>query len=335
VWGLRACPPLSGRRAAGSRHDLAKTDHAVHDARRMTDTADINAPSSRIAATSRGRGLALRDFAFEVVTLDESGRQTRRLANAQQFSEKLGNGTTLEMVQIPGGTFLMGAPASEADSLPAERPQHHVTVPGFFLGKHAVTIEQWLAVMGALPPRMQALDAAFMASTRQPVVRVSWDDADGFCTQLSRIGGRDYRLPSEAEWEYACRAGTTGPFAFGETITPEVAHYEPPGATAAGGNRATTIPVGSLGVANGFGLFDMHGNVWEWCRDIWHSSYDGAPADGSAWRSGGDERTRVLRGGGWAAAPSLCRAAARSLSGESSVRSREIGFRLAMAAPTP
>ena len=95
------------------------------------------------------------------------------------------------------------------------------------------------------------------------------------------------------------------------------------------------MPVGSLGVANGFGLFDMHGNVWEWCRDIWHSSYDGAPIDGSAWRSGADERTRVLRGGSWAAAASFCRAAARSLAGEPSVRSRKIGFRVAMTAQAP
>jgi formylglycine-generating enzyme required for sulfatase activity len=331
IWAAAEKP----RNASASAEALAKAGRAVHYARPMREVAGINAPSTDTAASPRALGL--RAFAFEVATFDENGRQTqRRRAHAQQFGEDLGNGTILEMVQIPGGSFLMGAPESETGSLPAERPQHRVTVPGFFLGKHAVTIEQWLALMGALPPRMQTLDAAFMASGRQPVVRVSWDDADGFCTQLSRIAGRDYRLPSEAEWEYACRAGTTGPFAFGETITPEVANYdgEPSGAVAAAGNRAT-MPIGSLGFANGFGLFEMHGNVWEWCQDIWHSDYNGAPTDGSAWRVGGDERTRMLRGGAWAAAAHFCRAAARSLAGEPSVRSRKIGFRVAMTAAAP
>jgi formylglycine-generating enzyme required for sulfatase activity len=180
---------------------------------------------------SHARGVALRPFGFEVVTLDEAGRPTeRRRGRARQFTEDLGNGVTLEMVRIAGGTFMMGAPASEAGSDGNERPQRRVTVPLFCLGKHPVTIAQWVAVMDALPEGMTTLDATFTASGRQPVVRVSCDDVEAFCTRLSQTVGRAYRLPTEAEWEYACRAGTTAPFAFGETIAP---HVESPASAAA------------------------------------------------------------------------------------------------------
>jgi formylglycine-generating enzyme required for sulfatase activity len=270
------------------------------------------------------------------VSLDAEGQEAeRRRGRAQQFTADLGDGAILEMVRIPGGTSTMGAPETEAGGRASERPQHRVTVPLFYLGKYAVTIEQWRAVMGAVPAEMKTLDKRFMASRRQPVVRVSYDDAEAFCTRLSRAAGRDYRLPTEAEWEYACRAGTTGPFAFGETITREVANHDGESRALWGEKNCATMPVGRLGVANGFGLFDMHGNVWEWCRDSWHGSYEGAPVDGSAWRSGADQRTCVLRGGSWYSAAKFCRAAARGLSRETGVRSREIGFRLAMTARTP
>ena len=275
----------------------------------------------------------MRSFAFETVTLDPDGRETeRRRGRARQFAERLGQRAVLHMVQIPPGTFMMGAPADEAGSNDAERPQRRVTVPPFCLGRYPVTITQWRAVMGAVPPAMKTLNKAFMASGRQPVVRVSHDDAEAFCRALSRKTRRDYRLPAEAEWEYACRAGTITPFAFGEAITRDVVSHDGEVQRLAGGNPVT-VPVGSLGVANGFGLFDMHGNVWEWCRDSWHRDYQGAPIDGSAWRS--DERTRVLRGGSWYSPAKLCRAASRALGRETnSVRSREIGFRVAMAAPS-
>src|SRR5205085_7636152 len=140
-----------------------------------------------------------------------------------------------------------------------------------------------------------------------PVENTSWNDAVEFCKKLSAKTGRQYRLPTEAEWEYAARAGTSTPFAFGETITPEIANY--------GAHRETTIPVGSLGAANAFGLFDMHGNVWEWVQDYWHDNYGGlvnsAPTDGSAWLSGGDPTKRVLRGGSWLVSAGLCRSTAR------------------------
>ena len=214
----------------------------------------------------------------------------------------------------------MGAPESEAGSRSNERPQHHVTVAPFCLGKHPVTIAQWCAVMGDIPSGMIGIGAAFDASPQQPVVRVSCDDAEAFCHTLSQRTGRAYRLPSEAEWEYACRAGTSTPFCFGETITRDVANFD----------GTATTPVGSLGPANGFGVCDMHGNVFEWCQDRWHGDYQGAPADGSAWTSGADQRTRVLRGGSWAHGADSCRSAARMLSGEPKARSRKIGFRVAV-----
>jgi formylglycine-generating enzyme required for sulfatase activity len=187
--------------------------------------------------------------------------------------------------------------------------------------------------MHALPPSMKLLDRRYKASGRLPVVRVSHEEAEAFCARLSRRSGRDYRLPTEAEWEYACRAGTTTAFAFGSTITREIVNHDGESirlAAAGATNLPATLPVGSGGVANGFGLFDMHGNVWEWCRDFWHGNYDGAPTDGSGWISDADKRSRVLRGGSWFSVANACRSASRSLSGETSVRSREIGFRVAM-----
>jgi len=249
---------------------------------------------------------------------DTCARPPQPSGGAHEFVERLGP-VALRMMRIPAGTFLMGAPESEAGSRRSERPQHRVAVAPFWLGQYTVTIAQWCAVMGAAPNGMTIVDAAFKAGN-QPVVRVSCDEAEAFCRTLSQRTGRAYRLPSEAEWEYACRAGTSTPFWFGATITRDVANFD---------GRSTT-PVGSLGPANGFGLFDMHGNVWEWCQDRWHDDYQGAPADGSAWTSGADQRTRVLRGGSWSHGASFCRSAARTLSGEPGARSRKIGFRVAM-----
>ena len=261
----------------------------------------------------------LHDFAFDVASCDDNGRVTRQPARARQAIEILGDGVSLEMVRIPSGRFTMGAPEGEPASGGEERPQHQVSVPPFCLGKYTVTIAQWGAVMGAIP----GVPNAFRSDPRQPVVRVSCDDAEAFCVRLSELSGRAYRLPSEAEWEYACRAGTTTPFCFGNTITPALANSREAA-------RGTTVAAGSFGVANGFGLFDMHGNVWEWCRDLWHGDYRGAPADGSAWVSDSDLRSRVLRGGAWSHAARSCRSAARIVCGNTSARSRKIGFRVAM-----
>jgi formylglycine-generating enzyme required for sulfatase activity len=243
-------------------------------------------------------------FEFETVRVDDSGKIVeRREYAARQFVDRLEGGTPLEMVMVPGGTFLMGSAGREGYD--DERPQHSVSVPPFFLGRYPVTQEQWKAVMGWIP-RYRCKGA------RRPADRVSWDAAQAFCERLSRMTGRRYRLPSEAKWEYACRAGTTTPFYFGDTITTDLVNYvgdhvyraEPKGVY-----RHETIEVGSF-PPNAFGLYDMHGTVWEWCADVWHRDYVGAPADGSVWE-GEIGSQRVLRGGCWHDPPGLCRSAAR------------------------
>ncbi len=232
---------------------------------------------------------------------------------AKYFVEDLGWSVTLEMVEIAGGTFLMGSPYDELKRTNNEDPQHRVTIQPFFMGKFAVTQAQWRAV-ASLPKIKIDLDpdpSEFRGSNR-PVEKVSWHEAVEFCDRLSRKTVKKYRLPSEAEWEYACRAGTTTPFHFGETITPELANYngDTYGTGSIGVYRKQTTEVGSF-PANAFGLYDMHGNVWEWCADCWHDSYRGAPIDGSARITSVGPR-RLMRGGSWDYDPGFCRSACRN-----------------------
>jgi formylglycine-generating enzyme required for sulfatase activity len=254
---------------------------------------------------------------------------------AQYFIEDLGNGVQLEMVLIAGGSFLMGSPEHELERRESESPQHEVTIKPFCMGKYPVTQAQWKAV-AALPQVNGELDAdpSEFKGENRPVEQVSWHDAVEFCDRLSSHTKRSYRLPSEAEWEYACRAGTTTPFHFGETITSELANYDTNhtyGVGVKGVVRGETTPVGSFGVANAFGLYDMHGNVWEWCADHWHSNYEGAPRDGSAWRDNNYNDNRMLRGGSWFDNPELCRSAFRGnfVAGN---RLDNYGFRVVCAA---
>ena len=256
----------------------------------------------------------------------------------QGFVENLKD-VPLNMILIPSGTFTMGAPKKEKDSLDSERPQHDVSISLFFMGRYPITQAQWRAVCEAVPSASAALDpiqreldpepSRFRGNNR-PVEQVSWHDALEFCARLSRYTGKNYRLPSEAEWEYACRAGTTTPFHFGETISTELANYNGNyvyGRGEKGQYREKTTDVTLFKVANAFGLSDMHGNVWEWCLDPWHGDYEGAPTDGSVWDKGKehlyedisknldvllqDSRTHVLRGGSWSDLPRLCRSAYR------------------------
>ncbi len=239
------------------------------------------------------------------------------LEKRAEFSkEDLGGGVQLAMVGIPSGSFTMGSPAAEKKRQDDESPQHGVNVPAFLMGQYQVTQAQWWAV-AALPKVEKELDADpsnFKGDSR-PVEQVSWEDAMEFCARLSQKTGREYRLPSEAEWEYACRAGTTTPFHFGETITTDLANYKGNyvyGSGPKGKYREATTDVGYFQVANAFGLYDMHGNVWEWCLDHWHDNYKGAPTDGSAWVTGGDSSYRMLRGGSWDFYPRYCRSADRN-----------------------
>jgi formylglycine-generating enzyme required for sulfatase activity len=258
---------------------------------------------------------SLLSFPFEIATLDKKGLETsRKSRQARYFIVDLGNGVTLEMVEVPGGSFVMGSPATEEDRDPDEDPAHRVDVPSFWMGKFEITQAQGKAVMGSD-------NNSHFKGDELPVENVSWDGAQVFLRALNRklgLQNKDrkyqYRLPSEAEWEYAARGGTTTPFAFGETITTQIVNYNgnfPYADARAGLSRAKTVEAGGLGVANAFGLFDMHGNVWEWCEDLYHRDYNGAPADGSAWLSGGDPRFRTLRGGSWVDEGNACRSASR------------------------
>jgi len=207
-----------------------------------------------------------------------------------------------------------------------------VTVPPFLMGKFPVTQAQYEAVMGNNPATRYDGDR-FVAPTK-PVVGVSWNDAIAFCQRLSQQTGKSYRLPSEAEWEYACRAGTKTPFHFGDTITTDLANYDGNstyGLAAKGTHRKQTTPVGSFS-ANAFGLFDLHGNVWEWCLDHWHGNYKGAPVDGSAWLTAGQNAERLLRGGSWYVSPGDCRSAYRYRS-TPDLRNVSYGFRVVCVPP--
>nr|WP_244887718.1 bifunctional serine/threonine-protein kinase/formylglycine-generating enzyme family protein [Anabaena cylindrica] len=232
------------------------------------------------------------------------------------FTENLGNGVVLEMVAIPGGKFLMGSPEGEGND--NEKPQHLVTVSPFYMGKYPVTQAQWERV--AFLPK-EKIDLNPKPSNFQganlPVEKVSWINAEEFCARISKATGKKYRLPSEAEWEYACRAGTTTRYYFGDTITTDLANYA--------GKYGQTSDVGKF-PSNAFGLYDMHGDVWEWCADTLHKSYIDAPANGSAWISQNDTY-QVLRGGSWYDVPVYCRSAARDdLSRDG--RDNDIGFRV-------
>jgi formylglycine-generating enzyme required for sulfatase activity len=256
--------------------------------------------------------------------------------NHKSFTEDLGNGVTLDMVYIPGGTFLMGSPKSEPERRDNESPQHSVTVQPFFIGKFAVTQAQWRVVAGFPKVKIDLKpEPSHFKGAKRPVERVSWDDAVEFCARLSKQTGREYRLPSEAKWEYACRAGTTTPFHFGETITTDLANYNGNYTYSFGSPgqyREQTTDVGSFPV-NTFGLYDMQGNVWEWCQDIWHENYNGAPINGSAWvnKNDNDNHPRLLRGGSWSLNPGYCRSAYRFNYDPADWFYNNVGFRVVCA----
>ncbi|MEO1069422.1 MAG: SUMF1/EgtB/PvdO family nonheme iron enzyme, partial [Cyanobacteria bacterium J06638_6] len=303
-------PPVPGG-TGGDSSNLGKSD-----------------PSSNVRETA----LKLQSFSFPVVSLNAQGKEINRVQKQNHyFVEELGQGLRLAMVAVPGGSFKMGSPEGEGAS--NEKPQHSVTVKPFCMGKFAVTQAQW-EVVAAMPKVTQELnpDPSRFNGANRPVEQVSWDDAMEFCQRLSRHTNRQYRLPSEAEWEYACRAGTTTPFHFGSKISRDfincksnlgmavsifAPHIGIPLSIFTGKTTEVSIftgkttEVGGYKVANDFGLYDMHGNVWEWCQDVWHENYDGAPADGSAWMEGDDQTRRVLRGGSWGDNPEDCRSAIR------------------------
>ena len=290
-------------------------------------------------------------FNFEIVGVNAKGEQIKKESKqSQYFREDLGSDITLEMVAIPGGTFTMGTEDEEIERLVKklrwegfrrERPQHEVTIKPFDLGKYPITQAQWKAIADRQDLKVEkdlnhnpASSKDRSDSDRRPVEKVNWYDAVEFCARLSKLTGGEYRLPSEAEWEYACRAGTTTPFYFGETITGELANYrasETYAEEVKGEYRKETTAVGQF-PPNAFGLYDMHGNVWEWCADTWHDNYDGAPTDGSAWIENGDDNRSPPRGGSWYYFPFLCRSAYRFNDFRRGYSNNGYGFRVVCGA---
>ena len=264
---------------------------------------------------------ALSTFDYESLTVDSQGQVAGRQARtARCFAERLPGTASLDMVELPAGRFSMGSPPSQGSD--DERPQHLVSIGRFFMARGLVTQAQWKAVMGRRA-------ATRFAGDERPVENVSWLDAQAFCERLARLTGRAYRLPSEAQWEYACRAGTSTPFYCGETLTGDLANYcaehiyraEPPGPY-----RHVTTPAG-LFPPNPFGLYDMHGNLWQWCADAWRADYTGAPAGDTPWQARGNATGRVVRGGSWHDVPTACRSAAR-VSYEAEQGDDFVGFRV-------
>ncbi|QLE58112.1 formylglycine-generating enzyme family protein [Nostoc sp. TCL26-01] len=284
--------------------------------------------------------LSLYETTLATITLKSSGflgigekklvinRSRRR---AEYFRESLVNGVVLDMVAIPGGKFFMGSPENEPGHTSDESPQHTVTLQPFFMGKFPVTQAQWQAVASLAKVNILLdTDPSYFKGANRPVENVSWDDAVEFCARLSKKTGRIYRLPSEAQWEYACRAGTTTPFYVGDTITTDLANYNGNytyGSGVKGEYREQTTDVGKF-PANPFGLFDMCGNIWGWCQDEWHENYNQAPVDGSSWL-GVNIKYRLLRGGSWRVISGVCRSAVRGRVTPVARRSG-IGFRVVL-----
>lgn len=284
-------------------------------------------------------GVAPHEFEFIAPYLNEFGTMIgQNKKKARGMVENLGM-AELELVSLDGGRFLMGAGEKEIghalaqaraegefdpetfEVLSAELPRHAVNVRGFHMSRYEITQAQYAAVMNQLPQMPPNMRGANL-----PVTNITWAEANEFCTRLSKMTGRFYRLPTEAEWEYAARAGSDTAYSFGDTISPQVAVYNsaiPYAKGPRGPKRSGPLEGGTLNTANAFGLENMHGNVWEWVADYWHSDYDGAPVNGTSWdepqdlgsddpdEAGAKDLSRVARGGSWFSQGGRCRSASR------------------------
>ena len=234
-------------------------------------------------------------------------------ANPSSMTLDCGNGVKLELVKIPEGTFMMGSNKENS-----EKPIHQVSVSSFYMGKYAVTQAEYQEVMGINP------SSSYSQGARLPVEQVSWNNAQKFCQKLSQQSGKQIRLPSEAEWEYACRAGTATEYGFGDSITTEQVNFE-------GKNKVDVDRFNP----NPWGLYQMHGNVWELCQDLWHGNYEGAPTDGGAWTIASSafsnsNYSRVRRGGSFISTATECRSSSRNVVGDIE-RRYDTGFRVAFS----
>jgi len=315
----QAATPRSGssvlagadRQAVAAERSGAVQPEVAQPEAALTEAAQPSAPT-----------VSLQRFPTSTCLLrQEGGRWSmdRRPLQVEGYWEDLGEGVALTMVTIPAGSFLMGSAKDEPERLEREGPQHEVTLGAFFMAQTPITQAQWRAVAGWQKVERDLLpDPSNFKGATRPVEQVSWFDALEFCRRLNQRTGQRYGLPSEAQWEYACRAGSTTPFHFGATLTPELANYDGNYSYSDGPKgtyRQQTTDMASF-PANGWGLHDMHGNVWEWCADHWHGSYNFAPGDDQPWlipAAAADER-RLLRGGSWDFSPRNCRSAYRNRS---------------------
>jgi formylglycine-generating enzyme required for sulfatase activity len=267
-------------------------------------------------------------------------------STVHSFTETIAPGVELELALILGGSFEMGSPEEE------ERHQdneslHTVKVPTFFMSRTSVTQSQWrsIAKLPEIKTQLKSNPSNSKDSDDLPIVNISWDEAIEFCLRLSKKTGRTYRLPSEAEWEYACRAGTTTPFHFGETIDAEIANYQAEdekigdtvypgkyGRGRFGKYQKKTTPVKTF-PPNFWGLYDMHGNLWEWCQDDYESDYNLCPNDGKPHLTELQKKqsSKVLRGGSWIYDPGDCRSAYRFIPTRA-YHYHDIGFRVVCSA---
>ncbi len=285
--------------------------------------------SSAIAPT----GQPLKTRSLKTVQVDADGQiMAEPSIKVAYFDEPylrqaLNKALPLRMVQIPAGEFLMGSPPTEPSRQDQEGPQRSIQVPSFYIGAYAITQQQYEAVMGNNPSYFA--DDQVEDGTNLPVEQITWQEADLFCQQLSELTKRTYRLPTEAEWEYACRAGTTTPFCFGDTLTTEIANFFADFSfTENFEENYRNIPVAADSFwPNAFGLYNMHGNVHEWCSDDYHDSYNGAPSDANQWVSNKANASKVMRGGSWFNDTPVCRSAARDKNTQEG-RSNSFGFRV-------
>jgi formylglycine-generating enzyme required for sulfatase activity len=330
----QAAAPRSGSSVLlGADRQAVAADRsgAVQSDTALAEAAEPSAPAAP-AATDSSR---LQRFATSTCLLrQEGGRWSmeRRSLQVEGYREDLGEGVALTMVNIPAGSFLMGSPGNEPERSEDEGPQHEVTLGSFFMAQTPITQAQWRAVAGwQKVERDLEPDPSKFNGANRPVEQVSWFDAVEFCRRLNERTGQRYGLPSEAQWEYACRAGSTTPFHFGPTLTPELANYDGNYAYAngpKGSYREQTTEVASF-PANGWGLHDLHGNVWEWCEDHWHESYNFAPGDDQPWLipAASADEPRLLRGGSWYDDPRYCRSACR-LHDQPVDAGYDVGFRV-------
>jgi formylglycine-generating enzyme required for sulfatase activity len=335
LQGAALIPPYQQNRAVSQRVSQAivrgmALDPLARSATVAEFLADLGLGVRQPASPKTTARFPLQRFRANTVELDRRGNITqRRTIHPEYFTEQI-NGIGIDMVSIAEGRFVPESLTSEADRNDRESPQpHHVSLPAFFMSRFAVTQAQWRAV-AQLPTVKENLDPdpANFKGDQRPVEQVSWDDAQEFCRRLSQATGKAYQLPSEAAWEYACRAGSTTPFAFGATLSTDLANYDGNYVYADGRQglrRQRTTPVGTF-VPNAWGLYDMHGNIWEWCEDSWHGGYNDAPVDDSACLDSASE-FKILHGGSWNDIPWSCRSANRYYFSRG-LRLNLIGFRL-------